>query len=201
MGPRARVSVATAFALALCATVGVPAQAPSSAATTPQPLPDGRRDFDWEIGEWTTQLKRLDKPLSGSTTWLDYSGTTVVRGVLNGRANLAELVVEGPAGKIEGASLRLYDPTAREWTLNFFNAANGRLTAPVTGRFRDGRGEFFGQDTFDGRTILVRFEMIRVNADTYRFEQAFSVDGGRTWELNWIATDTRRAAASGVLHR
>lgn len=200
MGPRARVGVAAALALALWATVGVPAQAPSSAATT-QPLPDGSRDFDWEIGEWATRLKRLDRPLAGSTTWLDYSGTTVVRGVLNRRANLAELVVEGPAGKIEGASLRLYDPTAREWTLNFFNAANGRLTAPVTGHVRDGRGEFYGQDTFAGRTILVRFEMIPVNADTWRFEQAFSADGGRTWELNWIATDTRRTAASRVPER
>jgi hypothetical protein len=184
-----------AFVLALCAPLVVAAQASKPAAapmTAPQPLPDGRHDFDFEIGTWTTHLKRLDRPLSGSSTWLEYNGSTSVSGILNGRSNLAELVVEGPSGRIEGASLRLYEPAARQWTLNFFTIADGRLTAPMTGHFRDGRGEFYGLDTFNGRSILVRFEIIKVSADVYRFEQAFSVDGGTSWELNWVAVDTRR---------
>ena len=154
---------------------------------------DGRHDFDFEIGDWTTHLKRLQSPLSGSTTWVEYEGTTAVRSVLNGRANIAELVVQGPAGRIEGAALRLYEPQSRQWTLNFFNIADGKLTPPTVGEFRDGRGVFHAQDTFNGRSIFVRFVIARVTADSYRFEQAFSADGGQTWELNWIATDTRRS--------
>jgi hypothetical protein len=162
-------------------------------AVAPEPVRDGRHDFDFEIGEWTTHLKRLQRPLSGSTTWVEYEGTTNVRAVLNGRANLAELVVQGPAGRIEGAALRLYEPESRQWTLNFFSVADGKLTPPMFGEFKDGRGVFHGQDTYNGRSILVRFVIARVTADSYRFEQAFSADAGQTWELNWIATDTRRS--------
>jgi hypothetical protein len=162
-------------------------------AVAPEPVRDGRHDFDFEIGEWTTHLKRLQRPLSGSTTWVEYEGTTNVRAVLNGRANLAELVVQGPAGRIEGAALRLYEPESRQWTLNFFSIADGKLTPPMFGEFKDGRGVFHGQDTYNGRSILVRFVIARVTADSYRFEQAFSADAGQTWELNWIATDTRRS--------
>jgi hypothetical protein len=152
---------------------------------------DGSRDFDAHIGEWTTHLKRLQRPLSGSTTWVEYKGTSSVRPVLGRRANIVELVVEGPAGKIEGAALRLYEPESGQWTLNFFNVLDGKLTPPVIGEFRDGRGEFYGQDTYRGRAILVRFIITPVDAKTLRFEQAFSADGGKTWEANWIATDTR----------
>jgi hypothetical protein len=115
-----------------------------------------------------------------------------VRGVLNGRANLAELAVRGATGHIEGAALRLYEPQSRQWTLNFFNVADGKLTPPMVGEFQNGRGVFHGQDTLNGRSILVRFVITKVTADSYRFEQAFSADAGETWELNWIATDTRR---------
>lgn len=154
---------------------------------------DGQRDFDFEIGTWTTHLRRLRNPLSGSTEWVEYQGTTVVREVLDGRANLVELRVEGAAGRIEGLSLRLYNPEARQWTLNFANIADGILTQPMVGEFREGRGEFYAQDTFKGRAILVRFVITVLTADSCRFEQAFSADGGKTWEVNWIATDTRQA--------
>jgi hypothetical protein len=111
--------------------------------------------------------------------------------VWDGRANLLELVVEGEKGRIEGVSLRLYNPDARQWSLNFANRRMGVLTAPVFGEFRNGRGEFYGLDTLNERAILVRFIITRVSADSYHFEQAFSDDGGKTWEVNWIADDTR----------
>ena len=163
------------------------------AATSPMAsATDGRHDFDFELGTWATRLKRLRNPLSGSTEWVEYEGTTVVREVLDGRANLVELRVEGPAGRIEGLSLRLYNPEARQWTLNFANIADGLLTEPMVGEFRNGRGEFYAQDTFKGRSILVRFVITVLTPESCRFEQAFSADGGKTWELNWIATDTRQ---------
>lgn len=171
---------------------------PGSAASIPHVASarDGQHDFDFEAGTWTTHLRRLRSPLSGSSAWIEYQGTTVVRKVMDGRANLAELVVDGPAGRIEGLSLRLYQPKSRQWTLNFSNMTDGLLTVPMIGAFNDGRGEFYAADTFNGRAVLVRFVITPAGPDVYRFEQAFSADGGKTWEVNWIATDTRRADAA-----
>jgi hypothetical protein len=150
---------------------------------------DGSHDFDFEIGEWTTHLKRLRHPLSGSTEWVEYEGTSTVRALLEGRANVVELKVQGAPGRIEGLSLRLYEPQSHQWTLNFANVADGRLTVPMVGEFRDGIGRFYGLDSLNGRSILVRFMIARQSEKTWHFEQAFSDDGGRTWEVNWIATD------------
>ena len=114
-----------------------------------------------------------------------------MRSVWNGRANLVELEVDGPQSHLEGLSLRLYNPESRQWSVNFSNSASGRLSPPVYGEFRDGRGEFFGQDTLGARAILVRFVITPLGPDSIRFEQAFSDDAGKSWEVNWIATDTR----------
>ena len=152
---------------------------------------DGQHDFDFEFGTWKTHLKRRLHPLSGTNEWVEYDGTTVVSKIWNGRANLVELEVDGPAGHIEGASWRLYNPDARQWSLNFANAKVGVLTTPSIGEFKNGRGEFYAGDNLNGRAILVRFIISDITPDSCHFEQAFSDDGGKTWELNWIATDTR----------
>lgn len=184
---RTRLSSALLWvALLTMVAPAIPSQASPSAAPG-----DGQHDFDWEIGTWKTELRRLAKPLSGSSEWVQYSGTTVVRKVLDGRANLVELRVKGSVGQIEGMSLRLYNPQTKQWSLNFASARNGVMTQPVYGSFRDGRGEFFGQDSLDGRAIFVRFVISKVTDESWRFEQAYSEDGGRTWEVNWVATDTQ----------
>jgi hypothetical protein len=178
-------------------------QTSNALRTTAQPVTtkrDGQRDFDFEIGTWKTRLSRRLRPLTGSATWVEYEGTTVVRKVWDGRANLVELEVGGPAGRIEGLSLRLYNPEARQWSLNFSNSAGGTLSEPVTGEFKNGRGEFYGQETLHGRAILVRFVISDITANSCRFEQAFSDDGGKTWEVNWIAIDTRVADESDKVH-
>jgi hypothetical protein len=152
---------------------------------------DGQHDFDFEIGTWKTRLSRLLRPLTGSKTWVEYEGTSVVRKVWNGRANLLELEVDGPSGHIEGLSLRLYDPQSHQWSLNFSNSRTGTLSPPVIGEFKGGRGEFYGQESIDGRAVYVRFVISDITPTSARFEQSFSADGGKTWEANWIATDRR----------
>ncbi len=158
-----------------------------------QPVPrrDGQHDFDFEIGTWKTQLSRLLHPLTGSTTWVKHEGTTVVRKVWNGRANLVELEADGPGGHFQGLSLRLYNPQSRQWSLNFANINDGTMSQPTIGEFKNGRGEFFDQESLNGRAIFVRFVISDITPTSCRFEQAFSDDGGKTWEVNWIATDTR----------
>ncbi|AGC42889.1 hypothetical protein MYSTI_01554 [Myxococcus stipitatus DSM 14675] len=158
---------------------------------------DGQHDFDFEIGTWRTHLKRRLRPLTGSNSWVEMKGTTVVRKVWNGRGNLVELVAEGAGGRFEGLNLRLYNPQTRQWSLHFANSRDGTLAIPTVGEFKDGRGEFYAQERLDGRAILVRFVISNVTPDSVRFEQAFSDDGGKTWEVNWIAQDTRVDAAAG----
>lgn len=160
-------------------------------AAQPAELHDGQDNFDFEFGAWRTQVKVLRDPLSGSTEWAEYEGTSVVHKLLDGRANLVELSVAGPAGRIEGVSLRLFHPETGQWSLHYASVRSGELTAPVTGKFENGRGVFYGEDALDGRPIKVRFVISDITGDSARFEQAFSADGGKTWEVNWIAFDTR----------
>jgi hypothetical protein len=154
---------------------------------------DGQHDFDFDIGTWKTHLSRLQHPLTGSTNWMEYEGTTVVRKVWNGGANLVELEVDGPQGHIEALSLRLYNSQSRQWSLNFASSNGGTLSQPTIGEFKNGRGEFFDQEALNDRAILVRFVISDITPNSCHFEQAFSNDGGKTWEVNWIATDTRVA--------
>lgn len=175
----------------ICLAAGMMAVSPTGAR--PAQL-DGQRDFDWELGTWTTRVRVLRNPLSGEPpVWATYEGTSVVKPLMGGRANFVELSVKGPAGTIEGGALRLFNSKAKQWSLNYASLANGLLTAPVFGAFdRGDKGVFVGQDQLSGRTILVRFVITRQSPDTAQFEQSYSADGGSTWETNWIAVDTRR---------
>jgi hypothetical protein len=149
-------------------------------------------DFDFEHGRWHTSLRKLMQPMSGQQQWADYSGTSTIHPLLGGRANLVELEVAGPQGRIEGVSLRLFDTQRQRWTLNYSNVAGGTLELPMSGGFAGGaHGVFYSADTFKGRPILVRFVIDVLDPDHCRFEQAFSADGGASWEINWIASDTR----------
>lgn len=183
------------ISLSLCllmASASSPAAGQDDVASRAEPAQrSGQHDFDFEFGSWKTQLKRRLRPLTGSNEWVEYEGTSVVTKIWDGRANIVELDVQGPSGRIEGAAWRLYNPETRQWSLNFANSRNGALTPPSTGEFRNGRGVFYGTDTLGGRTILVKFVISDITADSARFEQFYSADGGETWESNWIAVDTR----------
>jgi len=135
-------------------------------------------------------MKRLQHPLTGSTTWVEYQGTDVVRKVWDGRANFGEVELDGPAGHLEFLTLRLYNPESHQWSMNISSSASGVLSPPAIGRFEGGHGEFTDQEDYGGRSILVRFEVSVFSATSCRFEQFFSADGGKTWELNLIVDET-----------
>lgn len=183
----------SAYTLGMCILLLFPAiMVAQESAKEPkiQPEASGAHDFDFEMGTWKTHLKRLIHPLTGSTTWVEYNGTSRVRKVWNGRANILELEVDGPEGHIEALSLRLYNPASRQWSLSFANGAAGTLGTPTVGEFKNGRGEFIDQESFGARMILVRFVISDLTPRSCHFEQAFSTDGGKTWEVNWVADDT-----------
>ncbi|HEY2461779.1 MAG TPA: hypothetical protein VGI16_13285 [Candidatus Acidoferrum sp.] len=152
---------------------------------------DGPGDFNFDFGAWKTHTSRLIHPLTGSKEWFDMEGITRVEKVWNGRGNLAVLESDGPKGHLELLALRLYDPQARQWNVNFSTSNVGALSVPCIGEFKNGHGEFYDQEQFNGRTILVRFTFQSLSPESAQSEQAFSNDGGKTWEVNWINKYTR----------
>ena len=157
---------------------------------------DGSHDFDWEFGTWNTHVRILAEPLSGKDEWMEMTGTTVVHKMLDGKMNIAELKVSNEKSRIDGVSLRTYNPATGEWSLHYANARTGTLDKPVVGGFNGKRGEFYAQDTYRGRSVFVRFVITPMTNGAWRFEQSFSADGDVTWETNWIATDTPVASGS-----
>lgn len=150
---------------------------------------DGQHDFDWDIGTWKTHQKRLLNPLTGSTTWVEYHGTDVVRKIWDG-ANEGLIEADGPAGHLEIYALRLYNPQTHEWSIYFTNPS-GSMGLPAIGGFKDGRADFYDQESYKDKTILLRFSVSDITQDSCHFEQAFSRDGGKTWETNFIVDETR----------
>jgi hypothetical protein len=163
-----------------------------SAAPTTAAARDGQRDFDFELGFWKIHLKRLVNPLSGSTKWIEFDGTSVTRKVWDGHAQLEEFETDGAAGHIEGLTLRLYNPKSRQWSLYWANTKDGSMGGPPNvGEFREGVGNFYCMDTFNGKMVLVKYEWSKITPTSAHFEQSYSEDGGKTWEANWITDQTR----------
>lgn len=153
---------------------------------------DARADFDFLIGQWNVRHRRLRERLKGSTSWEEFEGTTVDRFILGGLGNIGEAKLTRASGPLEAMSIRLFDPQAQQWSAYFANSIQGTLSLPMTGGFAHGRGEFYVQEPLDGKQIFSRLIWSDITPTSYRWEQAFSADGGRTWETNWIMELTRR---------
>jgi hypothetical protein len=165
--------------------IGDAEEAISSGAGTVDEQP-GQRDFEPLLGRWRYHLKRRLRPLTGSTQWIDLIGKGDCTPLWHGRAQLDVLNVEGSTGHVEGLTLRLFNPQTQEWRLYWANSRDGLIVAPQIGRFNRGHGEFYAQDTLDGKSILVKFDWSALRSKSPHFEQSFSNDGGKSWEVNWI---------------
>jgi hypothetical protein len=170
------------------AVAAAPVQPPSGE------LRDGQHDFDFNIGIWKTHIRILLHPLTSSNDWVEVNNTVHVRKVWDGRAQLEEIKAE----HFDGGSLFVYNPQAHQWSQYFVDSAVGVPSQPRTGEFKNGRGELFGQQLFNGRTISVRFVYSDITANSHRIEQSYSDDGGKTWQPNFVATLTRDEASSGM---
>jgi hypothetical protein len=176
------------------------AAAANSTSQAPTVETSGQRDFDPLAGSWNYRLKRRLNPLTGSTNWVELSGTGVCYKVWNGRAQLDTIKVDGPAGRIEGLTLRVFNPQSRLWRLYWANSKDGAMVVPQIGRFTNGHGEFYAQDLLNGKSIFVKFDWTGLKTGSPHFEQSFSEDGGKTWEVNWITDQTRPTDAESKGH-
>jgi hypothetical protein len=152
---------------------------------------DPQKDFDFYFGTWKVRNRKLKERLKGSNEWEEFESRVVARRVWGGKANMDEYEADSPSGHIQGMTVRLYNPKTQQWSLYWANSANGTLDVPLIGSFKDGRGEFYDQEFFEGRSIYVRFVWSDITPKSFRWEQAFSADGGKTWEVNWIMEMTK----------
>lgn len=161
---------------------------------TPPPPP---RDFDFEFGDWSVSHRRLDRRLCGCTTWSEFGGRASTRPILGGFGNLEDNAIEFPEGSYRAVAMRSFDPQSRQWAIWWLDGrAPHALDVPVVGAFDGGIGKFFADDTFEGRPIRIRFIWDARDAAAPRWEQAFSADGGASWETNWVMTFRREGAAA-----
>lgn len=190
---RLRFLVFAATAIPALLPVPTWAQGPAAASTGITPN-DGRRDFDFLVGSWKIHLRRLVKPLTGSRQWLEFDGRVVCRKIWDGRGELEQFDVDSPEEHIviHGLTVRLYDPQTRQWHIYWSNAERGIIEwPPVEGHFTNGRGDFYDEETFEGKPIIVRYTWTRTDTSSPHFEQSYSADWGKTWEVNWMTDQTK----------
>ena len=144
-------------------------------------------DFDFLIGNWVVQHRKLKRRLAHSDDWETFSGTCEMKTLLGGSANVDDNLLETAEGAYRAASMRAFDSGTRKWSIWWLDSRQpSHLDAPVVGEFRNGVGTFFADDTWEGRPIRVRFIWSDITPNSARWQQAFSADNGQTWETNWI---------------
>ena len=190
---RLKLVVSALIAITLCFGPGIaPAWsqgAQSSTAVLAGPQRDGSHDFDFLIGNWKAHVRRLPDRLVGSNTWVEYDGISNHKKILDSNANFEEFDVRNTEKnlRIKAQTLRLYNPQSHQWSIYLVDVDNGTLSLPpVVGQFNGNRGEFYDQEDWKGRAIIVRYVWLNISPNSARMEQSFSPDGGKTWEVNWI---------------
>lgn len=152
---------------------------------------DGRTDFDFVMGKWQIHNRRLRARLCGCLEWEEFTGMGAARPILAGLGNFDEVVLQRASGPLHGATLRLFNPQSREWSIYWSDSQSGILFPSMIGRFVHGVGEFYAQERNREQTVLSRFIWADTTTPTPHWEQALSADGGRTWETNWTMDFTR----------
>jgi hypothetical protein len=158
---------------------------------------DGSQDFDFYMGRWRIENKRLVKRLAGSREWETFEATAHARHLPGGIGNYDDFVAETWRPGFVGMSFRVFSPITKKWSIYWLDNKTsgldptGRLTVPVVGEFKGNVGVFTCDDEFEGKPIIVRYIWSNITANSARWEQAFSPDGGKTWETNWVMNQTR----------
>jgi hypothetical protein len=172
--------------LSVCWAGQVNAQASATGAAA-----SGARDFDFLHGSWNVQNRMRKARLKGSNEWWEFPATLAVRPILDGQGNVDQYKATIGNTYLEGLTLRLFHPKTKQWSLHWVDNLTMELQTPLVGGFKNGRGEFFADDVYEGKKVKARFIWSDITPNSARWEQAYSTDGGRTWEVNWMMSFTR----------
>lgn len=170
------------------------APATGEAVSTVDPNHEGAHDFDFLIGDWKAHVRRLPDRLVGSNKWIEYDGISNHHKILDSNANFEQFEVwsADKTQHIKAQTLRLYNPVSHQWSIYLVDVDKGTLgIPPVVGQFTGKRGEFYDQEDWKGRMIIVRYVWLDLSPHAARMEQSFSPDGGTSWEVNWICELSR----------
>lgn len=155
---------------------------------------DAPTDFAFAVGDWRVTHRRLRERLVGCTEWIEFAGEMSTRPVLGGFGNIEDNLLHLPEGSYRAIALRSFEPRSQQWAIWWLDArAPHQIDVPVVGSFKNGVGTFYADDSLDGTPIRIRFNWFTSDPENPKWEQAFSTDGGTTWETNWTM-DFRRAA-------
>lgn len=174
------------FIACLALSIGTAALAQPAAAVR-----DGSHDFDFSRGSWTTEITIIKDPFNNPDAEVHMRGTKVARPIWNGKGWIEEIEADGPNGHWEAANVFLYDPAAGQWSENYVDSSEGKMEQPGIGGYRDGKLEFYSQESISGRSMLVRGTWTISTPDLHSYEVARSIDGGRSWHTSFIARVTR----------
>lgn len=163
----------------------------------PAPLPridSAPHDWDFLIGSWDVSNRRLKQRFARKPQWETFDSSLTNWPVLGGFGNVGDNVFHAPGGSYCGMSIRTFDAQTRQWLSWWLDSRNASQLAPsVHGEFEDGVGTLIGDDVFAGKALKVRSQWSRITPRSAHWEQAASMDGGRSWETNWTADLTRKA--------
>lgn len=152
---------------------------------------DGRDDFDFYMGSWRVTSRRLRERLANCTEWEEFEGECTARKILNGLGNMDEVTFHRESGTFHGMTVRLFNAATQEWSI-YWAASNVAIMGdPMIGSFKNGVGTFYDHEPHNGKHIFSRFLWTVISEDECRWEQAFSEDGGQTWETNWTMHNNR----------
>lgn len=194
---RRRICAFALLAIAASLTHGSVALAQTNAAKPPATLHDGSHDFDFELGTWKAHLRYLKHRLAGSNEWDVLDGTVITKPFMDDKGNITEMDVLSPTTHrhIQNIAVRLYNTTSHQWSIYGAGPDDGVFDPPQIGQFEGNHGEFYATDKYQGRAVFIRFVWQNIDSTHTHFEQAFSVDGGKTWEVNWIYDGARQPAS------
>lgn len=191
---RDAIAVALAAAGGAATFASAARAAPASGGSDLAQSHGHEHDWDWLVGRWNVRHSQLKSRLTGSTEWIEFTGTSALWLTLGGLGTLDDNVIEKPSGTYRAMTIRAFDPEAGQWSIWWLDGRYPtRIEPPVLGGFKDGVGTFTGDDTLGGRPIKVRFQWSRITPASAHWEQAFSPDGGASWETNWRMDFTRAA--------
>jgi hypothetical protein len=184
-----RVTLTTALLASVMGSMASAQSSQDNSRALQDPKLSGLHDFDFLIGKWQVHHRLLKESLANSHEWNEFEGTLTTRQMMDGWVNMGDNVFKKQAGEVRGVSLRSYDPKTGQWAVWWLDGRNpsANLDPPIKGRFENGVGTFYSDDTLRGKPVRLRITWSHITSTSARWEQALSPDGGRTWETNWIS--------------